>query len=650
MCGIAGFFSPESRASEAERMRLAIAMGDAIAHRGPDGAGVWVDTQLGVAFAHRRLAIVDLSVHGRQPMISASGRYVITYNGEIYNFEELRRRVAADAPGSPAWRGHSDTEVLLAACDRWGIEEALRLANGMFALAIVDRQERCLVLARDRMGEKPLYYGWQRGSFLFASELKSLRRHPDFERRIERGALPLYMRFGYVPAPWSIYSGIRKLGPGELLRLRLDGSRNEATTRYWSLPLPRADSTMTVAAATEQLDSLLRDAVRTRLYSDVPVGAFLSGGVDSSTVAALMQVQTARPIHTYSIGFHERALDESEHARAVAAVLGTAHTELHVSAEDALAVVPLLAQMYDEPFSDSSQIPTHLLAKLTRQHVTVALSGDGGDELFGGYVRYRQGRGLQRAYRFVPRTLRLAGARMLGAAAGPGWDALLRLAPRSLAVRLSAERMFKLSEVVALEDHRGMYKRLASQWPEPSALVPSIPEPATLLDDAAVAAAAPDAIDWMMYLDQRTYLPDDILVKVDRASMAVALEVRVPFLDPRVVEFAARLPQELKLRDGDTKWLLKQVLRKYVDLPLFDRPKQGFAVPLASWLRGPLREWAEALLAPDALRASGLLDPAPIRTAWQDHLSGRHNRHHSLWTVLMFQDWQRRERAAGSGG
>lgn len=618
-------------------------MENAISHRGPDDSGVWVDDASGLVLAHRRLSIVDLSPEGHQPMTSVTGRYVIVYNGEIYNYPDLRIAVEKDGLAKQ-WRGHSDTEVLLACFEAWGIEETLRRANGMFAIAVVDRNERRLLLARDRLGEKPLYYGWQGETFLFGSELKALAAHPAFQKRVEPRALPLYARFQYVPVPFSIYAGIAKLPPASYVTLSLDGGpRIPEPREYWTLPIPVESKNVDPRALEDELDALLRDAIRIRMHADVPLGAFLSGGIDSSTVVALAQAQSARPVRTYSIGFRERDHDESEHARAIAQRLGTDHTELFVTPEDALAVVPQLPAMYDEPFSDSSQIPTYLLAKLTRQHVTVSLSGDAGDELFGGYNRYFLGRRILEFNRRTPRVVRRLAAKTLAAIPGSGWDSLLRLGPRSLSVQLGGDRLSKLARVIDCGDGMRLYKQLVSQWRELEKLMPGYPEPESLLDDRALAERAPSWSAWMMYMDTRTYMPDDILVKVDRATMAVALEARVPFLDPRVVEFAARVPLDLKMGISEGKILLRRVLYRYLPRSLFDRPKQGFGVPISAWLRGPLRDWAEDLLSERAL-ANGIFNVCTVRSAWEAHLSGRQALHYPIWTILMYQAWARHYR------
>lgn len=639
MCGIAGFFDWKSGGAVEDLSAAAQAMVRTIAHRGPDDEGVWVDAVAGIALGHRRLSIVDLSKDGHQPMLSRSGRFVATFNGEIYNYAELRHELDALGCSRP-WRGQSDTEVLLAACEAWGVRGAIQRSNGMFAIAIWDVRERALILIRDRMGEKPLYYGWQGSAFLFGSELKAVRAHPQFENRMDAQALPLFVRYGYVPAPFSIYSGIKKLPPGCLLRIpsgaAVDAVRPEP---YWQLPLPDKVQAMDPAGAAEHLEHLLREAVRIRMHADVPLGAFLSGGVDSSTIVALMQSQATRPARTFSIGFRERDYDEANEAKTVARALSTEHTELYVSAEDALKVVPDLPDIYDEPFADSSQIPTYLLSKLTRTHVTVALSGDGGDELFGGYVRYVQANSILRAYRLMPLSWRRGCAHALSFVARSGWDRVAALMPRKLRTHVSGDRLAKLAEVVGLRGYRELYRQLVSQWGNPGSVMGGSVECRTLLDDDAIAERIHSAVPWMMYIDQLTYLPGDILVKVDRASMAVALEVRVPFLDHRVVEFAASLPLDLKVANGTGKWLLRQVLYKYIDHRLVDRPKQGFGVPIASWLRGPLREWAEELLSERALARCGLLNAKVVRDAWRRHLEGERNVQHPLWVILMFQAW-----------
>jgi len=654
VCGIAGFLDLARATDAATLAARAARMADALAHRGPDDAGVWVDAAAGVALGHRRLAIIDLSPEGHQPMLSADGRYVVVFNGEIYNYRALRQELAARGH---RFRGHSDTEVLLAAVSQWGLEGALARFNGMFAFALWDRQARRLTLARDRLGEKPLYYGWMGRTFLFGSELKALRAHPAFQGTIDRGALALYLRHGYVPAPYSIYRGIHKLPPATWLTLApAQAGHLPAPVPYWSAraaaeqgladPFPGSP-----AEAAALLEALLRDAVRLRLEADVPLGAFLSGGIDSSTVVALMQAQSAQPVRTFTIGFHAAAYNEAEEAKAVARHLGTAHTELYVTPAETLAVIPRLPTLYDEPFADSSQVPTFLVAQLARRHVTVCLSGDGGDELFGGYPRYFLGRTLWRGVGWLPRPLRRAAARGLTALRPEAWDRVLGgldpLLPRRLRARQPGDKLHKLAEVLAADSPDALYHGIVSHWKAPAALVPGAAEPPTPLTTPDQQPALPDFTLRMMYLDTITYLPDDILVKVDRATMGVSLEARVPLLDHRVVELAWRLPLALKVRDGQGKWLLRQVLYKYVPRPLVERPKMGFGVPIDAWLRGPLREWAEALLDERRLRAEGFFDPRPIRQRWAEHLAGVRHWHHHLWDVLMFQAWLEQQAAHG---
>jgi asparagine synthase (glutamine-hydrolysing) len=644
MCGFTGFLA-DSRFDRTRLAPTAQAMADAIRHRGPDDSGVWTDAQAGVALGHRRLSIIDLSPAGHQPMVSASGRYVIVYNGEIYNFAALRAEL--DSQGmAPAWRGHSDTEVLLALIESRGVRAALQAIRGMFAFALWDTRERALVLARDRLGEKPLYYGRVGGSFAFGSELKALRAHPDWNAPVDRGALALYMRHNYVPAPYTIHEGIRKLPPGQLLTLTW-GAKEPVVESYWSAQEAaeagfRSPTSMSHAALTDALASLLRDAVTGQMVSDVPLGAFLSGGIDSSVVVALMQALSARPVKTFTIGFSEEGYDEAVHASAVARHLGTEHTELYVTPREAMAVIPRLPSIYDEPFADSSQIPTFLVSQLARHHVTVSLSGDGGDELFGGYNRYLLGKDLWRRLSRLPVSARAALARLVKTVPARTWSALMKpvmpLAPRRYRVGLPGDKLHKLADVVAHPSLDSLYRDLVSHWRAPHELVLGAEEPPTLLTEGG-DIAIDDPVARMMFLDLVTYMPDDILVKVDRAAMAVSLETRVPLLDHRVVEFAWQVPMSSKVNARGTKQLLRSVLDRYVPAALIDRPKMGFGVPIDSWLRGPLRDWAEALLDPARLKREGYLDPQPIRASWEQHLSGQRDWHYPLWDVLMFQAW-----------
>lgn len=624
-----------------------------LAHRGPDDEGAWADENAGIALAHRRLSILDLSPQGRQPMHSACGRHVLCFNGEIYNFAALREELEKSGK-APSWRGHSDTEVMLAAFSAWGVEAALKKFTGMFALALWDRKERVLTLARDRLGEKPLYCGWQNNIFLFASELKALRAHPAFMAEIDREALTLFLRHNYIPAPYSIYRGIGKLMPGHYLRLR-ENEREARPKAYWSLKTA-VDSgnqdpfTGSDEEAVDALEHLLGRAIRNQQVADVPLGAFLSGGIDSSTVVALMQANSVRPVKTFTIGFHEAAYNEAEHAKAVARRLGTEHTELYVSPQDALNVIPALPHIYDEPFSDSSQIPTFLLSRLARSEVTVSLSGDGGDELFGGYNRHFLGAAVWRRLAWMPRNLRAALAGVLTRFPPRNWDILFhaieRFLPRRLRFAHPGDNLHKAAEILALKTPEELYLRLVSHWKAPARLVKGGEEPQSVLTDPA-QATLPDFRARMMYLDTLAYLPGDVLVKVDRAAMAVSLETRIPLLDHALVEFAWRLPLRMKIRAGQGKWLLRQVLYRHVPRELMERPKMGFGIPLDAWLRGPLRDWGEALLNPERLTREGFFHPAPIAQKWREHQAGARNWSYYLWDALMFQSWlEAREKGA----
>lgn len=647
MCGIAGFFAPHALGPEAPG--IARSMGERLRLRGPDGRDEWLDAEAGIALAHRRLAIVDLTAAGSQPMASADGRWVIAFNGEIYNHPELRRQLQEEGR-APAWRGHSDTEVLLAAIVAWGVEAALRRTVGMFAIALWDRQARALTLARDRLGEKPLYYGLQGGVLLFGSELKALQAHPSYRASIDRGALALLLRFGYVPAPWSIHTGIRKLPPGCVLRLERPADADAEPSAYWSvrdaaLAGAREPATMDDEEAVDALDGLLRQSIAGQRMADVPLGAFLSGGIDSSTTVAVMQAMSSTPVRTFTIGLPDASLDESAAARAIAAHLGTRHTELTVTAQEALRVIPRLPSLYCEPFADASQIPTFLVSQLARREVTVALTGDAGDELFGGYDRYRWAQQIAG----VPAGLRRAGSAVLHALPAEAWSALLApvapLLPRELRVGDRADRLRKLAAVFGARSDDEVYQQVVAFWPAAGSPVLGGAEPATAFSEPPPALRDFEAR--MMLLDLRTYLADDILVKVDRAAMAASLETRVPLLDHRIVEFALRLPLRQKMRDGQGKWILRRLLDRYVPRALVDGPKKGFGIPIHEWLRGPLRPWAEDLLSEQRLRAAGLVDPAPVRALWQQHLSGRSDWGYRLWPLLMFEAWRDGTRMAG---
>ncbi len=647
MCGITGFLSSGPVDEQELRPRVA-RMTDQLVHRGPDDAGTWLDARIGVALGVRRLAIVDLSPAGHQPMVSSCGRYVIAFNGEVYNFSQLRRELE---PKGHSFRGHSDTEVMLGAIREWGLEAAVKKFVGMFAFALWDQRERALHLVRDRLGIKPLYYGWVGKTFLFGSELKALRAHPDFVPVINRDALALQMRHDYIPQPYSIYQGIFKLPPGCILTLQTRDSAPPTDTKptlYWSakeIAERGAANPFRGSAqeAREKLNALLREAVRLRMVADVPLGAFLSGGIDSSTVVALMQTQSSRPVKTFTVGFYEDNYNEAQHAKAVATHLGTDHTELYVTPEEAQAVIPKLPTLFDEPFSDSSQIPTYLISALARQQVTVSLSGDGGDELFAGYLRYSQARSLWNWIRWLPSASRRRLARSITTWEPKTYDRLLgRLAswftnygpPKSI-----GQRMHNLAEVLLVENREALYRYLLSDWRRPVDIVVDAHEPPTVLTDHAQWAELSDFFKRMMFLDLVSYLPDDILTKVDRVSMGVSLEARVPLLDHRVVEFAARVPTSMKIRGGQSKWLLRQVLYEYVPRELIERPKMGFGVPIGVWLRGPLRDWAEALLSEERLKREGYFHPQSIRGRWAEHLAGKHDRANNLWDVLMFQAW-----------
>lgn len=638
MCGLLGIWEGKGRHdSDAMRTRLG-AMAKAIVHRGPDDEGLWWDADVGIGIGFRRLSILDLSVEGHQPMESANGRFVMAFNGEVYNFAPLRKELEQLGHG---FRGHSDTEIMLAAVVEWGVMAAAHRFAGMFAIALWDRQERELHLLRDRLGKKPLYYGWQGDTFLFGSELKALRQHPAFKGGVDADALSLYLRHGYIPGPRSIHPGIHKLCPGTVLTLRT-GDRDAKPQRFWD-PRAMAEEGQahpfegTEADALSELETLLGDAVGIRMVADVPLGAFLSGGIDSSLVVALMQARSPRPVRTFTIGFHEAGFNEAEHARAVAKHLGTDHTELYVTPAEARAVIPQLPSMYDEPFADSSQIPTYLVSKLARSQVTVALSGDGGDELFGGYERYFAGRRLWSTVGWVPRTFRSALGGSLRSLRPQTWDRALGRLPPFRGGAVTGDRIHKLAEILKTEDLDEAYNLMVRVWPRPP-IVGGDGSSAPLLDRADLAnLKAP--IHRMMYQDLVTYLTDDILVKVDRATMAASLEARAPLLDYRVAEFAWRLPLSMKVHGNQGKWPLRQLLYRRVPRALLDRPKMGFGVPIDAWLRGPLKAWAESLMDPVRMRAQGHLDPGPIQRAWEEHLSGHRNWQYQLWAVLMFQAW-----------
>lgn len=630
-----------------------------IRHRGPDDDGTWADEKCGIAFGFRRLAVIDLSEAGHQPQLSHDDRFVVVFNGEIYNHQALREEIATSGD-SPAWIGRSDTETLLAGFTRFGVASTLERTVGMFAMAIWDRADRVLHLARDRFGEKPLYYGWTRDGFVFGSELNALRHFPGFDNGIDPDTLALYMQFSCVPAPYSIYRDVYKLQPGCLLTLPLQSAPHRPAEalfapaqhgalridRFWSLPdiareglnAPLRDDD----DAVDRLEHVLTDAVRLQSIADVPLGALLSGGVDSSLIVALMQTQSPGRVKTFTIGFDEHGFDEAKHAAAVARHLGTDHEELYVTPREAQDVIPRLPEFYSEPFGDSSQIPTHLVSRMARRYVTVALSGDGGDELFGGYTRYVWGRKVWDALRAVPHPVRRGLGATLQAVPQSLFDRAGEIAPARIRFSQLGDKAHKLGRRLgAVRSIDDLYRQLVTTWPESSHLVVGGRPLPTMLDRAEEISGIDDPIQRMMAWDAVTYLPDDILHKVDRASMAVSLETRAPFLDHRVAQIAWRLPLHMKVRGGTGKWALRQVLYRHVPRELIERPKMGFAVPIDSWLRGPLRAWAEDLLDENRLREEGVLDPAAIRRKWQEHVSGKADRRQDLWPVLMYQAWRR---------
>lgn len=649
MCGFAGFLGePVSGLDGDPQTQLAV-MSEAVRHRGPDDSGIWVDADQHIGLAHRRLSVIDLSEAGHQPMISPSGRYIIAYNGEIYNHADIRAELAKATGGHPEWRGHSDTETLLAAIECWGVLATLEKLVGMFAFALWDR-ERCeLTLARDRVGEKPLYFGWQNGVFLFASELKAIKAHECFNGGINRKALGLQLRHGYIPAPYSIYEGIEKLPAGSFLTLPGGASQAQLDqfrpTRYWSLDEVaehgrRAPFEGELEEATDRLQELLARSVNQQMISDAPLGAFLSGGVDSSLVTALMQAHSTKPVRTFTIGFENPAFNEAGFAMSVAQHLGTDHTEVFVTEKDALDIVPGLPQVFDEPFSDPSQIPTIMVSKVARENVTVALSGDGADELFGGYGRYVLARNLWNNLSKAPPVLREAVAFGMGALpvglinqAGKSFD---QMRGKSQDRHLLGDRVNKLADLVTASSPQQLYSQLMGYWAAEEIV---IGERAGERDLESVSLAAGEFLDHMMHQDMRYYLPDDILAKVDRASMSVSLETRAPFLSPELLSFALSLPLSMKVEGNRGKVILKNLLGRYVPDTLFDRPKMGFSAPVGQWLRGPLREWGGDLLDETRLSRQGLLNASAISRKWREHLSGERNWQYHLWNVLMFQSW-----------
>lgn len=641
MCGISGFLNLSHENTANELRDIAMRMSDTLRHRGPNDSGVWADADAGIALSMRRLAILDLSAAGHQPMTSSSGRYVLVFNGEIYNYQDLRNELSQKEQPYP-FRGNSDTEVMLASFEQWGIEQSVVRWNGMFAFAVWDRQERSLTLGRDRFGEKPLYYSRIGKHFIFGSELKALRAHPHFSDEIKPEAVALFLRHSCVPAPYSIYTHTNKLPAATLLKISAEDFVS-APQPYWSLhevvdeavshPFQGSEQ-----EAIEQLSSILGDAVRIRMRSDVPLGAFLSGGIDSSTIVSLMQAQSQTRIKTFSIGNHDKEFDEAKDAAKIAEHLGTEHTELYATSEEAMSVIPLLPQIYDEPFADCSQIPTLLVSQLAREHVTVSLSGDGGDEFLGGYTRHIWGNTLNQRLHHIPLFLRKITSTGIRAIPPGAWDALFQVSkpvtPTQWQQRMPGYKLHKLAFLAESHDTHTLYEKLSSHWFDISEILPGVS-----LSHPSHQPHFQHTAEEMMYLDAIGYLPDDILVKLDRATMAVSLEGRVPLLDHRVAEFAWRLPLNMRIRGRQSKWILRQILYRYVPREMVDRPKSGFGIPLATWLRGPLRDWAESLLNEHRLRLDGFFNPAPIRKLWREHLSGKLNWEYHLWDVLMFQAW-----------
>jgi len=650
MCGITGFWNFKADQTNAELLTTAKVMTAQINTRGPDSWGAWCEQTAGVAMGHARLAIVDLTAAGHQPMTSHSGGSVIAYNGEIYNADEIRKDLLAEGC---QFRGHSDTEVILEACEAWGVEQACQRFIGMFAFSYWHKQQQRLFLVRDRVGIKPLYWGFNQGVLFFGSQLKSFTGHPKWSPTLDSNALTAYLRFNYVPAPYSIYSGVHKLQPGTILTI--DASQQPKELRFWNLvdiaQKQQQRHNLSDGDLTQQLEQLLQDAVQRRMIADVPLGAFLSGGVDSSLVVALMQKVSPKPIKTFTIGFKETDFDESSYAERVAKHLGTDHHCLYLSSQEAQSIIPEIPNWCDEPFADVSQIPTFLVSRLARRFVTVSLSGDGGDELFAGYNRYLFGQNIWQKLRYLPHWLRAAGAKSLMRLAPSTWDKLAHIVPQQIRPNLFGDKVHKLAEIMQAATPEEFYKRIVSQWQNPAQVVKNSKEVAAypwvnLEQHFAHLAQGGDKnnslIATMQLLDMLTYLPDDILTKVDRASMAVSLEARVPLLDHRVIEFCWGLPLQMKIRAGESKWLLRQVLYQHVPRALIERPKMGFGVPIGQWLRGPLREWAENLLAADKLEIEGILEPGLIRQKWVEHLSGNRNWQYQLWGILMFQAWRER--------
>ena len=640
MCGIAGFLTNNNLSFE----QILKDMGNAITSRGPDSSGEWFDIKNCIGLAHRRLSILDLSKEGNQPMLSDSGRYIMIFNGEIYNHLKLRSKLESDFKNIK-WRGTSDTETILKCIELLGYDSTFRLLEGMFSVALWDRNKKNLILCRDRIGEKPLYYGWQANTFLFASELKSIKKHPDFTKKIDLNSLSLFFKYNYIPNPHSIYEGIKKLSPGTYISINYI-NRTEKIVRYWDLKSVIKKNniitdTRTESEITKQLETLLKSKIKDQMLSDVPLGAFLSGGVDSSMIVALMQSISKEPIKTFTIGFEDQNFNEARFAKEIAEYLKTDHTELYVTSKDALDVVPLLHEIYDEPFADSSQIPTYLVSKLAKKYVTVSLSGDGGDELFAGYNRYLLANKIWPKINILPLSIRKYIGEFIRFISLEKWNKLFsfmnKISTKKYIFNQFGDKIYKFSYLLDSTDINDLYDKIISFWSHSDNIVKNISIENTNEDINNYETIS--AIEKMMYTDMLTYLPDDILVKVDRAAMSVSLESRVPFLNHKIIEFTSRIPLHLKLRDNKTKWILKQILYNYVPKRLIERPKMGFGVPIDSWLRGPLKDWAENLLDAEKLDKQGLLNTEIIRKKWNEHLSGKRNWQYHLWGVLMFQSW-----------
>jgi len=626
MCGIVGLLNQKNSYSTSELKEIMSKMASTLQSRGPDNTDTWNNAKKGIALGHTRLSIIDLSTEGNQPIHSSNKRFSLSYNGEIYNFPEIRQDLESKGIN---FKGHADSEVLVEACNVYGIKETIAKLIGMFAFAIWDNKEETLTLVRDRLGIKPLYWGRVGGDILFASQSKAFSKHPKWQPQINEEALAYYFRFGYIPHPYSIYNDIQQLTPGHLITINKDLQTKEES--YWQLNY--TTTSLSETEATEQLEHLLNDAIKKRMISDVPIGAFLSGGVDSSLITAIMQQQSSRPIKTFTVGFHNSNFDESPHARKIAEHLGTDHTELHVTPQDMQDLIPSIPDAYDEPFADSSQVPTMLISKLIRNHVTVALSGDGGDEIFAGYNRYIFANKLKQLFS-TPHTIRALTAGIITSVAPNIWDKIIP------GQSISGDKIHKLASVLKLKHFHDIYPHLTSQWQDTK--LPLSNDTIQNLSSKDHFQTNIDNIHSMQIADIHNYLPDDILTKVDRASMAYGLEARVPLLDHRIVEFGMSLPLKYSLDKGVSKKILRNILYKHIPKKLIERPKMGFAIPLADWLRGDLRDWAEDLLSEDKIAKSGLLDAKPIRQKWQEHQKGSRNWQYALWPVLMFQAWQQK--------